>query len=133
MDIEKIENWKKEIIISKHGLTVIKDDKGLTVNYDGDLALNLKGSINLIVDGDVNLLGNGPINIDAPKTDETNHVISLNSRFNTNIKHLPSSITFRKKAEEKSREALEEVHKMIQDDGVDVPLLIKKASIHEVN
>jgi|AntAceMinimDraft_18_1070375.scaffolds.fasta_scaffold145704_2 hypothetical protein len=117
----------KDIILAKDGLIIQKDTKGITVEYTGDLTLNLKGSMNLIINGAVNLLGNGPINIDAPKTDDTNYPITLNSRCNEGICNLPSSISFRKKAELKAKKAYKQVNYLLLQDGIDVEKVVKIA------
>ena len=108
------------------GLTISKEGKNLIIEYDGDLNLTLRGSINLIINGEVNLLANGPVHIDAPKTDDINHHITLNSRLNKNIWNLPSSIAFREKQARRSKKVYDQVNHLLADTGLDIDQIIQK-------
>lgn len=108
------------------GLIISKDDKNLTIEYNGNLNLTLGGSINLVINGEVNLLANGPVHIDAPKTDELNHLITLNSRLNKNICDLPSSIAFREKQAARSKKIYDQVNLLLAESGSSIDQIIQK-------
>lgn len=88
--------------------------------------MSISDSINLIINGDINLLANELVYIDAPKTDDTNCPITLNSRLNKNVCDLPSSIVFREKQTAKSKKVYDQVNFLLAKSGLNIDQIIQK-------